>query len=63
MNAALLELYCRAQALISEREGMVSLNAERISDGGTLAYSVEHFRENADDFKALADRCKELEAK
>jgi hypothetical protein len=63
MTPALLEIFCHAQGLISEREGMLAMNQYREAHVEAPTYSEEHFLALQSQFESLADRCKELEPK
>lgn len=52
MNDQIIEL----QALISEREGMISENLQRQIQNQSLAYTDEAFRENAKQIRALENK-------
>jgi hypothetical protein len=50
---------CEFQALISEREGLIAENQNRIACGDSTAYPESRFQELAARFRQLGIDCKE----
>jgi hypothetical protein len=55
MDQKLLDICLQAQALISEREGMVAENLHRQHCGNSIAYGEDSFLLNANRFTELLE--------